>query len=153
MAKSKVTRNTKLTVKEEELEKEVQRLERKYGITRDADVPSGRELAKLLDATRNDMGIKTSEERVIKAVAADLTSKISARQARARYEGAKVLYERFAEEGMLGKGEKTPTLQQLRYHTKEYTEAIKRYADELKARGITGYAMKREIGREFFGSP
>lgn len=153
MAKSKVTRNTKLTVKEEELEKEVQRLERKYGITRAADVPSGRELAKLLDATRNDMGIKTSEERVIKAVAADLTSKISARQARARYEGAKVLYERFAEEGMLGKGEKAPTLQQLRYHTKEYTEAIKRYADELKARGITGYAIKREIGREFFGSP
>lgn len=153
MAKSKVTRNTKLTVKEEELEKEVQRIERKYGITRAADVPSGRELAKLLDATRNDMGIKTSEERVIKAVAADLTSKISARQARARYEGAKVLYERFAEEGMLGKGEKAPTLQQLRYHTKEYTEAIIRYADELKARGITGYAMKREIGREFFGSP
>lgn len=153
MAKSKVTRNTKLTVKEEELEKEVQRLERKYGITRDADVPSGRELAKLLDATRNDMGIKTSEERVIKAVAADLTSKISARQARARYEGAKVLYERFAKEGMLGKGEKAPTLKQLRYHTKEYTEAIKRYADELKARGITGYAMKKEIGREFFGSP
>lgn len=153
MAKSKVTRNTKLTVKEEELEKEVQRLERKYGITRAADVPSGRELAKLLDATRNDMGIKTSEERVIKAVAADLTSEISARQARARYEGAKVLYERFAEEGMLGKGEKAPTLQQLRYHTKEYTEAIKQYADELKARGITGYAMKREIGREFFGSP
>ena len=153
MAKSKVTRNAKLNVKEEELEKEVQRLERKYGITRAADVPSGRELAKLLDATRNDMGIKTSEERVIKAVAADLTSKISARQARARYEGAKVLYERFAEEGMLGKGEKAPTLQQLRYHTKEYTEAIKRYADELKARGITGYAMKREIGREFFGSP
>ena len=153
MANSKVTRNTKLTVKEEELEKEVQRLERKYGITRAADVPSGRELAKLLDATRNDMGIKTSEERVIKAVAADLTSKISARQARARYEGAKVLYKRFAEEGMLGKGEKAPTLQQLRYHTKEYTEAIKRYADELKARGITGYAMKREIGREFFGSP
>lgn len=153
MAKSKVTRNTKLTVKEEELEKEVQRLERKYGITRAADVPSGRELAKLLDATRNDMGIKTSEERVIKAVAADLTSEISARQARARYEGAKVLYERFAEEGMLGKGEKAPTLQQLRYHSKEYTEAIKRYADELKARGITGYAMKREIGREFFGSP
>ena len=153
MAKSKVTRNTKLTVKEEELEKEVQRLERKYGITRAADVPSGRELAKLLDATRNDMGIKTSEERVIKAVAADLTSKISARQARARYEGAKVLYKRFSEEGMLGKGEKAPTLQQLRYHTKEYTEAIKRYADELKARGITGYAMKREIGREFFGSP
>ena len=153
MAKSKVTRNTKLNVKEEELEKEVQRLERKYGITRAADVPSGRELAKLLDATRNDMGIKTSEERVIKAVAADLTSKISARQARARYEGAKVLYERFAEEGMLGKGEKAPTLQQLRYHTKKYTEAIKRYADELKARGITGYAMKREIGREFFGSP
>ena len=99
------------------------------------------------------MGIKTSEERVIKAVAADLTSKISARQARARYEGAKVLYERFAEEGMLGKGEKAPTLQQLRYHPKAYTEAIKRYADELKARGITGYAMKREIGREFFGSP
>ena len=33
MAKAKVTRNTKLTVKEEELEKEVQRLERKYGIT------------------------------------------------------------------------------------------------------------------------
>ena len=153
MANSKVTRNTKLTVKEEELEKEVQRLERKYGITRAADVPSGRELAKLLDATRNDMGIKTSEERVIKAVAADLTSKISARQARARYEGAKVLYERFAEEGMIGKGEKAPTLQQLRYHTKKYTEAIKRYADELKARGITGYAMKREIGREFFGSP
>ena len=153
MAKSKVTRNTKLNVKEEELEKEVQRLERKYGITRAADVPSGRELAKLLDATRNDMGIKTSEERVIKAVAADLTSKISARQARARYEGAKVLYERFAEEVMLGKGEKAPTLQQLRYHTKKYTEAIKRYADELKARGITGYAMKREIGREFFGSP
>ena len=153
MANSKVTRNTKLTVKEEELEKEVQRLERKYGITRAADVPSGRELAKLLDATRNDMGIKTSEERVIKAVAADLTSKISARQARARYEGAKVLYERFAEEGMIGKGEKAPTLQQLRYHSKEYTEAIKRYADELKARGITGYAMKREIGREFFGSP
>ena len=153
MAKSKVTRNTKLTVKEEELEKEVQRLERKYGITRAADVPSGRELEKLLDATRNDMGIKTSEERVIKAVAADLTSKISARQARARYEGAKVLYKRFVEEGMLGKGEKAPTLQQLRYHTKEYTEAIKRYADELKARGITGYAMKREIGREFFGSP
>lgn len=153
MAKSRVTRNTKLTVKEEELEKEVQRLERKYGITRAADVPSGRELAKLLDATRNDMGIKTSEERVIKAVAADLTSKISARQARARYEGAKVLYERFAEEGMLGKGEKAPTFQQLRYHTKEYTEAIKRYADELKARGITGYAMKKEIGREFFGSP
>lgn len=153
MAKSKITRKTKLTVKEEELEKEVQRLERKYGITRAADVPSGRELAKLLDATRNDMGIKTSEERVIKAVAADLTSKISARQARARYEGAKVLYERFAEEGMLGKGEKAPTLQQLRYHTKEYTEAIKRYADELKARGITGYAMKKEIGREFFGSP
>ena len=153
MAKSNVTRNTKLTVKEEELEKEVQRLERKYGITRAADVPSGRELAKLLDATRNDMGIKTSEERVIKAVAADLTSKISARQARARYEGAKVLYERFAEEGMLGKGEKAPTLQQLRYHPKEYTEAIKRYADELKARGITGYAMKKEIGREFFGSP
>ena len=153
MAKSKVTRNTKLTVKEEELEKEVQRLERKYGITRAADVPSGRELAKLLEATRNDIGIKTSEERVIKVVAADITSKISARQARARYEGAKVLYERFAEEGMLGKGEKAPTLQQLRYHTKEYTEAIKRYADELKARGITGYAMKREIGREFFGSP
>lgn len=153
MAKSKVTRNTKLTVKEEELEKEVQRLEKKYGITRAADVPSGRELAKLLDATRNDMGIKTSEERVIKAVAADLTSKISARQARARYEGAKVLYKRFAEEGMLGKGEKAPTLQQLRYHTKKYTESIKRYADELKARGITGYAMKREIGREFFGSP
>lgn len=153
MAKSKVTRNTKLTVKEEELEKEVQRFERKYGITRAADVPSGRELAKLLDATRNDMGIKTSEERVIKAVAADLTSKISARQARARYEGAKVLYKRFAEEGMLGKGEKAPTLQQLRYHSKEYTEAIKRYADELKARGITGYAMKKEIGREFFGSP
>ena len=153
MAKSKVTRNTKLTVKEEEIEKEVQRLERKYGITRAADVPSGRELAKLLDATRNDMGIKTSEERVIKAVAADLTSKISARQARARYEGAKVLYKRFAEEGMLSKGERAPTMQQLRYKSKEYTEAIKRYADELKARGITGYAMKREIGREFFGSP
>lgn len=153
MAKSKVTRNTKLTVKEEELEKEVQRLERKYGITRAADVPSGRELAKLLEATRNDMGIKTSEERVIKAVAADLTSKISSRQARARYEGAKVLYERFAEEGMLGKGEKAPTLHQLRYHTEEYTEAIKRYSAELKEKGITGYAMKREIGREFFGSP
>ena len=153
MAKSKVTRNTKLTVKEEELEKEVQRLERKYGITRVADVPSGRELAKLLDATRNDMGIKTSEERVIKAVASDLVSEISARQARARYEGAKVLYKRFAEEGMLGKGEKAPTLQQLRYHQKEYTEAIKRYSAELKAKGITGYAMKKEIGREFFGSP
>lgn len=153
MAKSKVTRSTKLTIKEEEIEKEVKRLERKYGITRVADVPSGRELAKLLDATRNDMGTKTSEERVIKAVASDLVSEISARQARARYEGAKVLYERFAEEGMLGKGEKAPTLQQLRYHTKEYTAAIKRYAAELKEKGITGYAMKREIGREFFGSP
>lgn len=153
MAKAKVTRKTNLTVKEEEIEKEVQRLERKYGITRVADVPSGRELAKLLDATRNDMGIKTSEERVIKALASDLVSDISARQARARYEGAKVLYERFAEEGMLSKGERAPTMQQLRYKSKEYTEAIKRYADELKARGITGYAMKKEIGREFFGSP
>ena len=153
MAKAKVTRSTNLTIKEEEIEKEVKRLERKYGITRVADVPSGRELAKLLDATRNDMGTKTSEERVIKAVASDLVSEISARQARARYEGAKVLYERFAEEGMLGEGEKAPTLQQLRYHPKEYTEAIKRYASVLKEKDITGYALKREIGREFFGSP
>ena len=153
MAKSNVTRKTSLAVKEEEIEKEVQRLERKYGITRVADVPSGRELAKLLDATRNDMGIKTSEERVIKALASDLVSEISARQARARYEGAKVLYKRYAEEGMLGKDERAPTMQQLRYKSKEYTEAIKRYADELKARGITGYALKKEIGREFFGSP
>ena len=153
MAKAKVTRKTNLTVKEEEIEKEVQRLEKKYGITRVADVPSGRELAKMLDATRNDMGIKTSEERVIKALASDLVSDISARQARARYEGAKVLYKRFEEEGMIGKGEKAPTMQQLRYNSKKYTESIKRYADELKSRGITGYSLKKEIGREFFGSP